>query len=237
MVPVEKPFVETPKTWQKWDPAGRARRFRGTTFVSQVVRGSQFYELEKAISDDLVKEGLARTDNPDFALMHPDTYHMTLYEAGLLDREIPGESERWPDWLDEVQTVAESARCIVDRLRESDIQPPRPLRMKVDHLADIRYEMRFDLKPADDEVLAELQRFRDEIDELLGIQARPLDSYAFHSGIGYRLRQVDSDDPQVAALQRKYDVWASQVDDVELETPAFCLFENMQGFAPLSYFE
>ena len=237
MVPAGKPLVETTKTWQKWDPAGRARRFRGTTFVSQVVRGSQFYELEKAISEDLVKEGFARTDKPDFALMHPDTYHMTLYEAGLLDRELPGESERWPDWLDGAQTVAESARRIVDRLRESGIKAPRPLRMKVDHLADIRYEMRFDLKPADDEVSVELQRFRDDIDNLLGIQAKPLDSYAFHSGIGYRLRQVDSDDPQVAALQRKYDVWASQVDDVELETPAFCLFENMQGFAPLSYFE
>ena len=53
-----RPTLTDPAIWEKWDPSGNARTFRGTSFVAHVVPDSPFHLLGRRILDDIRAEGI-----------------------------------------------------------------------------------------------------------------------------------------------------------------------------------
>ena len=213
-----------PAIWEKWDPSGNARTFRGTSFVAHVVPDSPFHLLGRRILDDIRAEGIEE----DYGLLPLSSLHMTV-----LDVLVESNRAAWPRWLADSPDFPTAVRRQLDRVVASGLRGPGRLRVRPATLWPIGWALSIRMAPADDATAAELTRFRTEAAELLEIT--PSQDYEFHSSLGYRLTQWESDTPRIDRLTERYRSWVTEVDEVDLAPTAFNVFDDMLAFPPLSY--
>ncbi|SDS44600.1 DUF1868 domain-containing protein [Corynebacterium timonense] len=224
-------FVDNLRTWEKFDRSGTALRHPGTTFVAEAVEGSPLYSLGRRIQDDVRARGWAS----DFGLTVPSSFHMTVL-AGLKGPHFDGQSEAWPAWLSDSARFPEAALLMLERLQKAEIRGPRDMRMVSPGVYPLARKLTLRLEPADEDVANELARFRREVGEVLEIPVEAPGDYAFHSTFGYRLTKADVEDPELVAAADEYNSWVREIDVFEVDAPAYCIFNDMQSFAPLLYF-
>ncbi|CCI83897.1 DUF1868 domain-containing protein [Corynebacterium otitidis] len=220
--------IENKGTRQKWDVDGVARRFRGTTVVSHVVPESPMWLAQRRIYRDLIERGVSR----DYGMLPPSSFHMTVIE-GLKTRDL---GDRWPAWLDDAEDFPDAVWQMVGRLREARIPKPAALNLEVTGLEDLRNYVKLELEPSDEETLKELTAFREAVAETLEIDFPGLDTYRFHSSMAYRVTQAGDDAALIDELHETYLGWVKEVGRIDLEDPAFCIFDDMLAFAPLYRF-
>ena len=162
---------------------------------------------------------------------------MTVY-PGLKSREFAGEEDRWPDWLKSAPNMATAAALMCDRLRENVDQIPElpNLRMRPTGVYDLGVSLTVGLVPADEEMAAALKSFREALREILEAKDTNLDSYRFHCSLGYRLTDPELTNDVNQDLSEIYTGWATELDTLELERPAFNIFDDMLAFPPLMFF-
>ncbi|MDO5066271.1 MAG: DUF1868 domain-containing protein [Propionibacteriaceae bacterium] len=220
----KRPPVTDPGVWEKWDPNGNARTFRGTTFVAHVVTDSPFHLLARRILDDIHAADIAQ----DYGLLPLSSLHMTL-----LDVLVESDRKAWPSWLQDSPDFPTAVRRQLDRIVSSGLRGPEVLRMKPVAVWPLGWALSIRLAPGDEDTAAELTRFRAEAAELLEIPAS--EDYEFHSSLGYRLTQWASDAPRLDALAERYRGWAAEVSEIDLGPVAFNVFDDMLAFPPLYY--
>lgn len=224
-------YVSQPRTWEKFLRDGTAKRHSGSSFVSYVVTDSPFYRTGVQIMDDIRAEGFGS----HFALLPPSSLHMTVLQ-GIKERryvDLP-----WPGWLDGISDLPQAVLAMCDRLVQAQITGIREVSMKPAGLKDLSSgdALGFLLEPATDKDLDILQTFRHRAGEVLEIEVPSLDEYHFHSTLGYRLIEPDiTEVARLTELQDKYTQWTRQVERVDLEEVAFCIFNDMLSFSPLVY--
>lgn len=219
-------LVNNPDTFAKFRADGVARVHPGSTFVAAVREGSALQGVGERIQNDVRSRGWG----DDFAFTVPSSFHMTVLEG--LKRD-----DAFPAWLDGVSDFTEAVALMRQRLIDARIPGPARLEMKAAGVFDLHERLTVRLLPADTSVEAELVRFRNQAGEALGIRVASLSEYAFHSTLGYRLTVADPEDESLLKAKEVYDSWLAEIDSVELECPAFCIFNDMQSFPPLFYFD
>ncbi|MEO5304350.1 DUF1868 domain-containing protein [Corynebacterium sp. c25Ua_47] len=227
------PLAPNQKTFEKFTPNGVAKRHRGSTFVAHVVPNSKSYQMCERIQKDVRERGLGE----HFALLPPSSFHMTVY-PGLKGREFEGEEDRWPDWLKAAPTMTAAAGLMYCRLRENSHQIPElpELRMRPTGVYDLGISLTVGLEPADDDMAVALNHFRETLRDLLEAKDKDLDSYKFHCSLGYRLTDPELTSNVNRELSELYTSWAKELNILELERPAFNVFDDMLAFPPLMFF-
>lgn len=220
------PLIDRPSTWAKFRPDGTAKVFPGSTFVAALRQGSPLHALGERIQNDI----RARGWGSDFALTVASSFHMTVLEGFKRNDALPA-------WLAGARDFPEAVALMRQRLAEAHISAPARLEMKVSGVFPLHERLTFRLYPADDEVDQELRRFRRRACEVLEIPAAGLDDYQFHSTLGYRLTVATPEDDGLIEAKKLYDSWAAEVSSVDLERVGFCIFNDMQSFPPLLYFD
>ena len=226
------PLAPDQRTFEKFTPNGVAKRHRGSTFVAHVVPNSESYKVCERVQVDVRERGL---DN-HFALLPPASFHMTVY-PGLKSREFEGEEDRWPEWLKSAPSMNDAAALMYCRLRENVDQIPElpDLRMRPTGVYDLGISLTVGLEPADEEMAEALKRFREALREILEAKDQNLDSYKFHCSLGYRLTDPELTSDVNRELAELYTGWATELDTLELERPAFNIFDDMLAFPPLVF--
>lgn len=224
MIAPEPVPVDDPGVWEKWDPCGNARTFRGTTFTAHVVPDSPFHLLGRRILEDIRAEGIGE----DYGLLPLSSLHMTV-----LDVCVEQDRAAWPSWLQDSPDFPTVVRRQLDRVVSSGIRGPGVLRMVPVTVWPLDWALSIRLAPADETTTAELTRFRTEMAEVLEI---PLQTdYEFHSSLGYRLTRWASETSRLDRLTERHRSWAAEVPEVDLAPVAFNVFDDMLAFPPLYY--
>ncbi|WKD56959.1 hypothetical protein CAPI_01925 [Corynebacterium capitovis DSM 44611] len=219
-------LVGTPGTLAKFRTDGVSKVHPGSTFVAAVREGSALQEVGERIQSDARSRGW----ESDFAFTVPSSFHMTVLEG-------PEANGTLPTWLEDANDFPEAVVRMRQRLAEARIAAPTRLEMKTTGVFDLHERLTFKLVPADDEVNAELDRFRKQAGAVLEIPVKELSEYHFHSTLGYRLTVAEPDEPALLEAKALYDSWAAEVTSVDLERVGFCIFNDMQSFPPLLYFD
>ncbi|AWB83472.1 DUF1868 domain-containing protein [Corynebacterium liangguodongii] len=219
-------LVDAPDTFEKFRADGVAKVYPGATFVAAVREGSALQRIGERIQNDVRSRGW----DTDFAFTVPSSFHMTVLEGPKFNGPLPA-------WLEDAHDFPEAVVRMRQRLAEAHIAAPTRLEMKTTGVFNLHERLTFKLVPADEEVKADLDRFRKQAGAVLEFPVRELSEYHFHSTLGYRLTVADPDDPALLEAKALYDSWASEVTSVDLERVGFCIFNDMQSFPPLLYFD
>ncbi|HCT9179805.1 TPA: DUF1868 domain-containing protein [Corynebacterium aurimucosum] len=223
--------IANPHTWEKFTERGDVRRHPGSTFVAHVPEGSEFQQVEIRIQDDIKSRGW----ETDYGFTVPSSFHMTLLN-GLKHRALLGQKEAWPAWLNETVDFPDSVFRMRQRLVEANIEGPKSLAVRAVEMYPLDEHLTIKLRPADESVRQEIERFRSEVGEVLDIPVTSLDHYQLHSTLGYRLTKAEGSLEKLSEAEELYNSWLQEMGDINLEPAFFSLFNDMQSFPPLLYF-
>lgn len=161
------------------------------------------------------------------AFTAPSSLHMTLFQ-GII--EYRRKLSFWPNDLPLDTPIDDMTELFLARLRHFNV-PDAPFRVAP---AEIR-PTGLTVVPADDESAEALSVWRERLASLFGYKHPDHDSYRLHITFAYLTDWLPDD--ALPEWQEKTSAWLDQLRDaapeIELASPAFCTFTDMNHFEEL----
>ncbi|WP_421853216.1 DUF1868 domain-containing protein [Oricola sp.] len=194
----------------------------GNTVVRHVVPGSQTQAALIELRERL--RGLAWGHR--FAFTEIDSLHMTVFEGVLETRRLPN---HWPERVSLDAPLETVTDHLADRLAR--FEGPGPFQMRIAEVTPLGLMLTGTTSAAE----GTARRWRSGLSETMGYRAPNHDSYVFHVTLAYIIEWLP--DALLAeyrqALAALTEEFAARIPVVELGPPAFCTFEDMNGFPPV----
>ncbi|MBY5837308.1 DUF1868 domain-containing protein [Rhizobium leguminosarum] len=198
----------------------------GNTIVCHIEKGSQ----TQAVLIEAREKYLAMPEAPQFLFTPISSLHMTLFEGVIETRR---RQDCWPGDLPLDTPIDDMIELMAARLEGFSVFDPfkvavveaRPSGLLVDGATENDRKV--------------MRAWRNALAELLGYRQPNHDEYKFHMTFAYAIERLEDE-----ALPR----WQAMLDDVaddirrkapvlELDPPAFCVFEDMNHFHELLIFD
>lgn len=208
----------------RFDMSGRFLPTPGNTVVSHVVAGSPTQAALERVRQALID--LPHGDR--FAYTPVSSYHMTVFQGTVEGRRQRG---FWPEGVSADAPIEETTRFFLERLE--GFPPAPPFRMRPVAVTPLGLI----LTGATDEDERVLRRLRDELTVPFGYRHPDHDSYRFHITLAYPKTWLPAgaEEAYLPALVRLTDSLIEEVEIIELDAPAFCVFLDMTEFRPLKF--
>ncbi|WP_421926360.1 DUF1868 domain-containing protein [Neoaquamicrobium sediminum] len=206
----------------RYDRAGNFLNEPGNTFVSHIVDGSQSQKMLAEVREHL--RDLPYADH--FTFTPVSSLHKTLFQGVIEGRRG---REYWPAALPANAAIPETTSWIDERLEGFSVKAP--FRIKADMVTPLGVVVS-GLTDADERVMREA---RDTLADRLGYRHPDHDDYTFHITLAYQLAWLPQEAeavylPALAAMKALLDTLPG---GIELDVPAFCVFDDMEEFRPL----
>lgn len=213
---------------EKWDIHGNAQRFTGNTFASPIPRNSAFLRAQIRAQDRLRASRFAR----HYVLTPHDSFHMTVLD-GVNQNQLG--TAVWPTWMARATSTVDTSIPFLRRLESARLDVPRTVTMRADGLRDMATGFIVALAPIDITTADALNRFRNQVTDLLGLSRTGFGAYRFHSTMGYRLvKPLPSELDEVHALQNEIsEYFTGDAGTVTVDPIAFNIFDDMLAFPQL----
>lgn len=211
-----------PHAGVRFDAAGRFLSTPGNTVVCHVVPGSA---TVRALLE--VRDGLAALPWSDrLAWTPPESYHMTVFQGVIEGRRAPG---YWPEAVALDSPIEAATRLYRERLE--GFRNRNPFRMRSAGVTPLGLVVT-GATPADE---AAIRAMRDALAEPFGYRHPDHDDYVFHITLAYLKDWLpeDAGPTWLPALEALSAGFAARAPVIELEGPAFCVFDDMTAFRPL----
>lgn len=206
----------------RYDSAGNFLYEPGNTFVSHVVDGSQ---SQKQLVE--VRERLrALPYSNHFTFTPVSSLHKTLFQGVIEGRRG---REYWPAALPADAALPETTSWIDERLDGFSVKAP--FRIKADMVTPLGVVVS-GLTDADEKIMRDA---RDALAERLGYRHPDHDDYTFHITLAYQLDWLppEAEAIYLPALAEMKTLLDALPEGIELDMPAFCVFDDMEEFRPL----
>lgn len=207
---------------QKFNPDGTVLPFPGNTIICSLSEENDLYHRLLTLVEQFEKQDFALR----FALLPPTSWHMTLFE-GVCDNIR--EPELWPAELPLDATLHECTSFIEQKLQNFDSGCDSPFHMNIEGWESLKTGIALTVAPASEEEEARLREVRDRLAVHLGIRAPDHEGYIFHISLTYTLRYLTEQEELVVA-----EFLNAHLPDLpssfELESPEFCVFDDMTAF-------
>ena len=214
----------------KWHPDGAVRHFPGLTFVSPLDDGA-FKDAMIGIRQRILDRSLGSL----YALLPPDTYHVTIVANGPVDSDRS--DDKWPSIVPTDISIPEMAREFATRITDASLPKLGEIRMapfeigKQTKTSGIGVGFR-----VDDRDRSRLIEFELAIVELLGLPAPKDNDYRWHSTLGDKLDEPsDRELPELEEWRQEF--LALLPEELILRRHEFNIFDNMTGFSSLYDFK
>lgn len=210
----------------KFSPSGQVQYFPGNTIISHIPHVSPLLQTLCFIYALLSIHPLASK----FVLNPPSSWHMTILE-GVTDKYR--QPELWPAGKNNL-TIEEYTDLITPKLKdigrklESEGLAP-PYQMKAVGFKKPVNNIGIRLEAATPAEEKRMRRLRDRLSEAMGFRFPTHDTYVFHVTLGYTLRFLTEEEQKQlqAELEDQLKRWPTLF---ELNSPEFCLFDDMFAF-------
>lgn len=194
----------------------------GNTVVRHVVPGS---ETEGALME--LRERLRGLPwGHRFAYTDIASYHMTVFNGAI---ETQRETGHWPRDLPLDAPLDETTGYLAGRLE--DFEGPGPFDMRIAEVTPFGLTLTGATEV--DETAA--RAWRDVLTEPFTYRSPSHDAYTFHVTLAYIIDWIPDDliPDYKRALADLTEEFQERISVVELGPPAFCTFEDMNGFPPV----
>ncbi len=213
----------------KFNQDGHAIRFMGNTVIchlpAQCAMRDQMALLHEALATSPFHDALGLTSVP--------SYHMTVFSgANDQDRQVTG----WPSYVPIDAPIFVCNQMVQERMAKITLHCELPLRVRLDQQATLNFTTAATLRmvPADPTEAAKLRSVREQLAEAYGFRSKNHDSYQFHITMSYQVRAFSpAESAAYRTLLREYlpkIIAAAPI--LELSSPEYCTFEDMQRFEP-----
>lgn len=206
----------------RYDRAGNFLHEPGNTFVSHVVDGS---DSQKALIE--VRERLrALPYARHFTFTPVSSLHKTLFQGVIEGRRG---REYWPADLPADAGISDVTAWVDERLDGFSVEAP--FRIKADMVTPLGIVVS-GLTGADEAVMRDA---RDALAHRLGYRHPDHDDYTFHITLAYQLDWLppEAEAMYLPALAEMKTLLDALPHGIELDAPAFCVFDDMEEFRPL----
>ncbi|KAK1749322.1 DUF1868-domain-containing protein [Echria macrotheca] len=215
----------------KFDPDGNVQRFRGNTIVSHLSPDSPLYASLLELHAKLAASPLAHL----YALLPPESWHMTVFECTCEDVRMRG---YWPEDVPMDAPLEDCTAHLAAKLGEFDLgadaRPPYRFTVRGFSPFDVGIGVLLRLRTPEEEFKFRILRQR--LADKTRILQPNHNHYQLHISMAYFLRHLD--EAQKAELgSMLMDHFQAMDKDFELGAPEFCTFENMFRFDRLFYLE
>lgn len=198
----------------------------GNTIVSHVTKGSRTQE----VMIEAREKFLAMPEAPQFLFTPITSLHMTLFQ-GII--EYRRDQVFWPEGVPLDAPIDDMTAIMAQRLEGFGFFEPFRVAVKKARPSGLVVE---GATESDRKVM---RAWRDALADLLGYRHPDHDDYPFHITFAYAIERLEDE-----ALPR----WQAMLDEVaadvqrqmpilELDPPAFCVFEDMNHFHELLVFD
>lgn len=215
-----------PHLGQRYDTGGTFLTERGNTVVCHLVESSEVW----AAIHDARARFTAMAGAEKLAFTAASSLHMTLFQ-GIIEtrRAMP----YWPSDVPVETPVDDMTAIFMDRLAR--FEPGEAFAMEVIHATP--NGLTLDGVSARDRTI--LKDWRNRFADLLGYRHPDHETYVFHITFAYMIERFD--DQTMAAWVPFLDAVASEIRRrapvIEMRSPAFCAFDDMNHFEELLVFE
>lgn len=225
----------TSEVGRKFYPDGRVHPFRGNTIICHLDQQGPNSSLFEALLDIYRQLPALRFANKITALP-PSSYHMTIFGGANHPERKPG---LWPTSIPLNTPIEECTRILGDRLKQANLGPVSPIRMRVDLSDPVDRETPFTIRllPIDETENQRLRSLRNKLSEIFEIRSPSHDDYRFHVTLAYLIRTLDP-----AELIEFRNVYRQQHAElakscpvIELGQPEYCSLEDMFHFKRLAF--
>jgi hypothetical protein len=213
----------------KFAPDGTVQPFPGNTIVSHLSPSSPFYASLLSLHAKLAASPLA----PLYALLPPESWHMTVFEGVCDTVRTPG---HWPKDLPVDASLAQCTAHFARKLESFQLgpagQPPYGIVATGFSSFAVGIGVRVRLRSAEEE--ARFRKVRDRLAETLQVRHAHHDYYELHISLAYLLRYLNKEQKaELGALLKEH--FEGMPKEFELGSPEFCTFEDMFKFDRLFY--
>ncbi len=206
----------------RYDSAGNFLYEPGNTFVSHVVDGSESQKALVEIRERLRALPYAR----HFTFTPVSSLHKTLFQGVIEGRRG---REYWPAELPVDAGIADTTTWIGERLDGFSLKAP--FRIKADMVTPLGVVVS-GLTDADERIMRDA---RDALADRLGYRHPDHGDYTFHITLAYQLDWLppEAETAYLRALAEMKTRLDALPQGIELDAPAFCVFDDMEEFRPL----
>jgi hypothetical protein len=194
----------------------------GNTIVCHLTEGS---ESQQAIRNAR-KRYMEMPEADRLAFTAESSLHMTLFQ-GIIEyqRKLP----YWPADIPLETPIDDMTEILAQRLEHFRAGPA--FRVTIDHMTPLGLR----LKPVAEHDRLALADWRNRLADLLGYRHRDHDGYVFHTTFAYLIRPMSEQAlfEWQSMLTQVRDEFCAQFDNIELNPPAFCAFQDMHHFEEL----
>ncbi|KAK0657105.1 RNA ligase/cyclic nucleotide phosphodiesterase [Cercophora newfieldiana] len=213
----------------KFDPQGNVQPFSGNTIIAHLSPQSELYASLLNLHAKLAASPLASL----FALLPPESWHMTIFEGVCDSVRAPG---HWPRDIAPEASLAHCTSHFARKLEHFKLGPTEqpPYRLAVTGFSSfaVGIGIRLSLRTPEEE--ARFRKLRDRLAETLQIKHAHHKYYELHLSMAYFLRYLDKEQKaQLNALLKGH--FETMPKLFELGAPEFCTFEDMFRFDRMFY--
>ena len=197
--------------------------------MAHLAPDNELYKSLRQLYDELAASPLA----PLFALLPPESWHMTVLEGVCEQVRTPG---YWPHDLPADAPLEQCTALFTEKLKKFDIgdDGEPPYRMAVAGFSSFTVGIGIALRAQTADEEARLRGLRGRLSDTLQIRHPHHDLYGLHISMAYFLRYLDPQ--QTSELsQLLQEHLEAMPKEFELGAPEFCTFENMFSFERVFY--
>ncbi|OLF55639.1 DUF1868 domain-containing protein [Pseudomonas chlororaphis] len=217
----------------KWDSEGNALYFPGITCVGRIPSDSDFFEMARK-ARDIVQ---CSEFSSQYAYTPLASYHMTGLDILSEASRIKPDAD-WPEDISRSESWPEITMKIFNKINNLTLDPAPPLLMRATGFQPLEKKLVVSLQPGNTSVSEWLRYFRHRMMQAIGLPETTLNSYHFHSTVGYRIYYaLPNEKEALLHLQEKLNqLVIHQAPEVTIEPLQYCAFTDMLAFVPLKHF-
>lgn len=214
---------------EKFAADGAYLPFRGNTLICQLDQGSEIVSVISEMVEAMKAEGLARC----YTFLPSASYHMTVFNsANDRARYLPA----WPADLSLDAPMSACDRLFAQKLTDFSVTE-FPVKMRIGAVV-LKRGVSISLAPMNQAEETKIRGLRDRLSHVLRCRRHNHDVYEFHISVSYLINPPVAEECRL--LQRLRAVYLEKLMRVspiiELNAPAFCVFEDMAEYRPVFRF-
>ncbi len=215
--------ISLPGGGGKFDTSGAVLRWPGNTFVCNVDPGSESFQRLVGLQEQVKRSPFGAL----FTFLPAPSFHMTVFQ-GYSPRELY--TEHWPEGLSAESSRDATTDFIAARIDGANLPrfSARPTGLYAGNSVTMA-----GLSPEDD---ARMRAARRHLRDLTGIHPPGFETYVFHITLGYLIQWLTSQTARdlVAFSDEIGTTFCEETPQIDLQDCAFCTFETMHHFEPVS---
>jgi hypothetical protein len=213
---------------RKFFANGRVRPFAGNTIICHAPQQGDNAGYFNALLD-IYRDAVVLPYAKKIALTPPSSYHVTIFGGANDQERRPG---LWPKAVPLDAGMTACNAWVAQKLKALSLDCALPLRFKID--LDPPHEAPFVLRllPVDAQEDAKLRRLIARLSATLGITPPGIDTYQFHTTLGYSLQWLDDNEDR--DFQGRMTAWRGAINrqcpEIPFGAPEYCLLDDMYAF-------